>query len=123
MFRPPKWPARSADERGKRTESPAISKNLMMAMGREYWEIHLPRRYRRLLEAGQLEPALASAAEMTLQAMQSLQAGGISRWEAWQTVGSRHLILPAEIHARPLASRGRHRRALHAHQQSAERSR
>jgi hypothetical protein len=78
----------------------ALSKNSLMAMGREYWEIYLPGKYHDLLEAGRLRDALACAAEMTLEAMQSLHAGGMSRWDAWQTAGSRHLLLPEEPYAK-----------------------
>ena len=78
----------------------ALSKNSMVAMGREYWEIYLPNKYQRLLEAGRLQQALTAAAEMTLETMQSLHAGGMSQWDAWELAGRRYLILPEEMHAR-----------------------
>ena len=87
----------------RRADVLALSKNSLMAMGREYWEIYLPGKYQELLEAGRLHDALACAAEMTLAAMHSLHAGGMSRWDAWQAAGSRHLLLPEEPHARARA--------------------
>jgi len=77
----------------------ALSKNSMVAMGREYWQTYLPSKYQYLLEAGELPQALTRAAEMTLEAMQSLHAAGMSRWDAWEATRGRHLILPEERRA------------------------
>ena len=74
-----------------------LSKNSMVAIGREYWKTHLPTQYQVLLEAGQLEHALTTAAEMTLEAMQSLREAGISQWEAWETTRENYLLLPKEL--------------------------
>jgi hypothetical protein len=73
-----------------------LDKNSMVAMGREYWKTCLPTSYQVLLEAGQLEQALTTAAEMTLEAMQSLRNAGFSQWEAWEATRENHLLLPKE---------------------------
>ncbi len=73
-----------------------LSKSSMMAMGREYWRSCLPIRYQALLEAGKLEQALTSAAEMTLGAMQSLRKAGFSEWEAWEVTREQYLLLEKE---------------------------
>src|SRR5258706_5308118 len=73
-----------------------LSKSSMMAMGREYWRSCLPIRYQALLEAGKLEQALTSAAEMTLGAMQSLRKAGFSEWEAWEGTREQYLLLEQE---------------------------
>ena len=73
-----------------------LDKNSMVAMGREYWKTCLPTSYQVLLEAGQLEQALTTAAEMTLEAMQSLRKAGFSQWEAWEATRENHLLLPKE---------------------------
>ena len=88
----------------RRADALALSKNSLMAMGREYWEIYLPGKYQELLAAGRLRDALACAADMTLEAMESLRASGMSRWDAWQAAGSRHLLLPEEPRARARTS-------------------
>ena len=73
-----------------------LDKNSMVAMARDYWKTCLPARYQFLLEAGQLEQALTAAAEMTLEAMQSLRNAGFSQWEAWEATRENHLLLPKE---------------------------
>ena len=73
-----------------------LSKNSMVAMGREYWKTYLPAKNRVLLEAGQLEQALTTAAEMTLEAMQDMRKAGFSQWEAWEATRENHLLLPKE---------------------------
>jgi len=74
-----------------------LSKSSMVAMGREYWRSCLPTRYQALLNAGELEPALTTAAEMTLEAMQSLRNAGFSEWEAWEATREDYLLLEKEI--------------------------
>jgi len=69
----------------------------MVAMGREYWRFCLPTRYQALLDAGELEQALTTAAEMTLKAMQSLRKAGFSEWEAWEAAREDYLLLEKEI--------------------------
>ena len=69
----------------------------MVAMGREYWRSCLPTRYQALLDAGELERALTTAAEMTLKAMQSLRKAGFSEWEAWEATREDYLLLEKEI--------------------------
>jgi len=76
----------------------------MVALAREYWVTYLPARYQALLETGELPGALTAAAEMTLQAMQSLQAAGMSQWEAWEATRESHLMLPKEARSRRLAA-------------------
>jgi hypothetical protein len=73
-----------------------LSKSSMVAVGREYWKTYLPARYQVLLEAGELEQALTTAVEMTLEAMQSLRNGGFSQWEAWEATRENHLLLAME---------------------------
>ncbi len=68
----------------------------MVAMGREYCETNLPTRYRVLVETGELQQALAAAADMTLEAMQSLHEAGLSPWEAWEATRENHLMPPKE---------------------------
>ena len=68
----------------------------MIAVGREYWKTYLPARYQVLLEAGELEQALATAVERTLEAMQCLRNGGYSQWEAWEATRENHLLLALE---------------------------
>ena len=74
-----------------------LSKSSMVAMGREYWRSCLPTRYQALLDAGELEQALTTAAEMTLKAMQSLRKAGFSEWEAWEATREDYLLLEKEI--------------------------
>jgi hypothetical protein len=74
-----------------------LGKRSMVAMGREYWRSCLPTRYQALLEAGKLEQALTTAAEMTLEAMQSLRKAGFSEWEAWEVTREQYLLLEKEI--------------------------
>lgn len=74
-----------------------LSKSSMVAMGREYWRSCLPARYQALLEAGILEQALTSAAELTLEAMQKLRKAGFSEWEAWEVKREQYLLLEKEI--------------------------
>ena len=74
-----------------------LSKSSMVTIGREYWRSCLPARYQALLEAGILEQALASAAEMTLEAMQNLRKAGFSEWEAWEVTREQYLLLEKEI--------------------------
>jgi hypothetical protein len=81
-----------------------LSKNSMVALAREYWKVNLPTRFQALLEAGQLEQALTAAAEMTIEAMQSLRKAGFSVWEAWEATRERYLLLPKEM--RPDGQRG-----------------
>jgi hypothetical protein len=69
----------------------------MVAMGHEYWRSCLPTRYQALLNAGELEQALTTAAEMTLKAMQSLRNAGFSEWEAWEAAREDYLLLEKEI--------------------------
>jgi hypothetical protein len=69
----------------------------MVAMGREYWKSCLPARYQALLDAGELEQVLTTAAEMTLEAMQSLRKAGFSEWEAWEATREDYLLLEKEI--------------------------
>ena len=74
-----------------------LSKSSMVAMGREYWKTCLPTQYQALLEAGKLDQALTTAAEMTLEAMQTLREAGLSQWEAWEATREDYLLLEKEI--------------------------
>jgi len=74
-----------------------LSKNSMVAIGRDYWKINLPARYQALRGVGKLDETLTAAAEMTLRAMQTLRTAGFSAWEAWETVRENHLLPAKEI--------------------------
>jgi hypothetical protein len=62
------------------------TKETLIELGRRHWCEHLPRRYRELEANGTLEQALDAAATMLLEQIESIQAAGVSREEAWQIV-------------------------------------
>ncbi len=71
---------------------PAFLKDL----GRRHWKEFQPTKFRQLKSRGQLEPALSSAVELTLQAMADDRAAGYSQWDAWEKNRSLYLLLPEE---------------------------
>ena len=66
-----------------------------IAQARQHWREHQPKRFKALKESGQLEQALAQAAEATAEAMQRLADEGFDRDQAWEMVRQEHLF-PAE---------------------------
>ncbi len=65
-------------------------------LARSHWKEHLPKRFKAEREAGTLNEALKSAAELTYSEISQLEEAGFHPDEAWQMVRENYLLLPAE---------------------------
>ena len=66
-----------------------------IAQAGAHWKEHQPKRYKALLQSGQLAPALKAAAEATSRDMEELQPQ-VGQDSAWEMVRERHLFPPEE---------------------------
>lgn len=72
-------------------------KNALIEVGRRHWKEHLPQKYKELKDALLLEAALATAAELTIEEMRSLQSeNAMTAHEAWEVAREHHLLLKEE---------------------------
>ena len=62
-----------------------------IAQANALWKQHQPRRYKALLQSGQLTPALKAAAEATSRDMEELRPQ-VGQDSAWEMVRERHLF-------------------------------
>lgn len=74
----------------------SFSREALIEMGRKHWQRHLPAKFAELDQAGTLEQELASAASLTLEAMETDRAEGYSESEAWEMERENFLLLPEE---------------------------
>ncbi len=72
-------------------------KEALIEVGRSHWREYLPNHYKSLKESGELEQALATAAELTIAEMQSLQSeNAMTTHEAWEVAREHFLLLKEE---------------------------
>lgn len=75
-----------------------------IAQASAHWNEHQPKRYKALLQSGQLAPALRAAAEATARDMDELRPQ-VGQESAWEMVRERHLFPPEEKGNSPQAPR------------------
>ena len=74
----------------------SFSQQSLVDQARRHWKEFQPTKYRELKASGQLQAALASAADLTLQAMEDDRLAGYSQYEAWEKNRELYLLLPEE---------------------------
>ena len=70
--------------------------NHYKSLAYEHWKEYLPRLYKELVEAGQLQKAVDEAAKQTDVEMQNALDSGIPHDQAWEGVRGRYLLLEPE---------------------------
>ena len=82
-----------------------------IAQAGAHWKQHQPKRYKALLQSGQLAPALKAAAEATSRDMEELRPQ-VGQESAGEMVRERHLFPPEEKGNSPEAPRSAGYRAM-----------
>lgn len=65
-------------------------------LARQHWKEFLPKRYAELKQAGELDPAVTRAAELTDQEMAAAVDAGIPLDQAWEGIKGHYLLLKPE---------------------------